>query len=206
MLFGYNTNVARDSNTYHVQTEDRGVANALIDTTVYVQGRVLHRRTNNYFDLLPLNPDTEQALKLRLDAQHRSIVEEIRSGRLQLGAPPAPAPVKPLDAVAPPPQILSLELLNAKSWLSGKHANMQIAVRDAQGAAIADARVTVRIDGAADPAEFSAETRFDGQANLEFDLPHITGSDPALVLRATDGAARGLLRFSLRARPRVPTT
>ena len=71
---------------FHVQTEDRGAPNALIDTTVHCRGRVLHRRTN-YFDLLPLNADSEQALKLRLDDQHRAVMEEMRSGALQLALP-----------------------------------------------------------------------------------------------------------------------
>src|SRR5271169_6227400 len=87
MVFGHNTNIKLGPVTYHVQTEDRGVSRTLIDTTVYFRGRVLHRRTNNYFDLLPLNPDSEQALKLRLDEQHRSVVESIRTGTLQLSLP-----------------------------------------------------------------------------------------------------------------------
>src|SRR5437879_11041842 len=61
MLFGHNSNVQAGGTNYHVQTEDRGTTNALIDTTVYFNGRVLHRRTNNYFDLLPLNPGREHA-------------------------------------------------------------------------------------------------------------------------------------------------
>src|SRR5882724_860634 len=87
MLFGHNTNVKVRDTDFHVQTEDRGVTNALIDTTVYFQGRVLHRRTNNYFDLLPLNSKNEQALKQRLDEQHRAVVEELRTGTLQLPLP-----------------------------------------------------------------------------------------------------------------------
>src|SRR3981081_2621451 len=87
MLFGHNTNVKVGEITYHVQTEDRGVTNALIDTTVYFHGRVLHRRTNNYFDLLPLNAKNEQSLKHRLDEQHRAVVEELRTGALQLPLP-----------------------------------------------------------------------------------------------------------------------
>ena len=66
MVFGHNTNVTLGTIIYHVQTEDRGISHALIDTTVYYRGRVLHRRTNSYFDLLPLDGDREQALKLRL--------------------------------------------------------------------------------------------------------------------------------------------
>jgi hypothetical protein len=35
MLFGHNTNVTVSGTAYHVQTEDRGISHALIDTTVY---------------------------------------------------------------------------------------------------------------------------------------------------------------------------
>jgi hypothetical protein len=88
MLFGHNSNVKVGEATFHVQTEDRGVTTALIDTTVYYMGRVMHRRTNNYHDLVPLDPDREEALRLRLDEQHRSTLEDIRSGALYLAAPP----------------------------------------------------------------------------------------------------------------------
>src|SRR5580692_3870982 len=87
MVFGHNTNLKLGSNTLHVQTEDRGATLALIDTTVYYQGRVLHRRTNNYHDLLPLDENTQQALKMRVDEQHRTVLEAIRSGELQLAIP-----------------------------------------------------------------------------------------------------------------------
>src|SRR5271169_3840468 len=89
MVFGHNTNLKIGNVTFHVQTEDRGASHALIDTTVYFQGRVLHRRTNNYLDLLPLNDDTQQALKLRVDEQHRTVLDAIRSGELQLTIPPS---------------------------------------------------------------------------------------------------------------------
>ena len=87
MVFGHNSNLTIGTITLHVQTEDRGETHALIDTTVYYRGRVLHRRTNNYFDLLPLDDDRRQALKLRLEDQHSTVIEEIRSGQLQLAIP-----------------------------------------------------------------------------------------------------------------------
>ncbi|MFI5058662.1 MAG: hypothetical protein ACHQLQ_10790 [Candidatus Acidiferrales bacterium] len=197
MVFGHNTNVTVDGTVYHVQTEDHGLAHALIDTTVYCRGRVLHRRTNNYFDLLPLDADREGALKERLDKQHRVVLEEIRSGVLLLKPPPAPS--------IPAPSTLTLELLNAKSWLVGKRATLQIAVRHKEnGGGIAGAHVTAKIDGAATPAEFKTETRENGQAQLEFDMPRLSGAEPALVIEASNGEAKGSLRFQLRAKPRVP--
>jgi hypothetical protein len=197
MVFGHNTNVTVHGTVYHVQTEDHGVAHALIDTTVYCRGRVLHRRTNNYFDLLPLDTDREGALKTRLDEQHRAVLEQIRTGVLALAPPPA------LTASAP--SALALELVNARSWLTGKRAKLHIAVRRKEdGSGVANAQVVARIDGAETPGGFRTSTGKDGQAHLEFDMPRLSGAEPALVIEANNGEAKGSLRFQLRAKPRVP--
>jgi hypothetical protein len=208
MQFGHNTNVTVAGTTFHVQTEDRGTAHALIDTTIYFHGRVLHRRTNNYFDLLPLNSDREQALKQRTDDQHRRIVEELRSGKLKL-AVPQDETAHPAMGNSPSPSgnnSLRVELLNAKTWLTGKRALLQIAVRDQASKAVESATVTAKIEGADQPAEFSAKTGSQGDAQLEFDMPRLAGSDAALVIEAFNGSAQGHLRFQLRARPRAPST
>jgi len=196
MLFGHNTNVTVGGTAYHIQTEDRGVSHALIDTTVYFRGRVLHRRTNNYFDLLPLDTDREQALKLRLDEQHRNVVEDIRSGALHL-------PLPQEDKAAPPKSLL-LELTNSKTWLSGKRAALHVSVRNQDGGTpVENARVAARIDGAAEAHEFTAQTASDGRVHLEFDMPRLASADVALVIEATNGNVKAHLRFSLRAKPRA---
>ncbi|HEV1995379.1 MAG TPA: hypothetical protein VGR03_13700 [Candidatus Acidoferrum sp.] len=207
MLFGHNTNVKAGDTTYHVQTEDRGTTNALIDTTVYFRGRVLHRRTNNYFDLLPPNPDSEQALKLRLDEQHRAVVEEIRTGALHLALPRDEKSASQTPAAAPAQrsQVLLLELINAKTWLSGKRALLQVAVRNEAHQAVGGATVSARVDGAAEVTDFSAQTGDFGHAQFEFDMPRLAGAEPALVIEALHGNARGHLRFHLRTKPHVPS-
>ena len=217
MLFGHNTNVKAGDTTYHVQTEDRGPAHALIDTTVYFRGRVLHRRTNNYFDLLPLDADREQALKLRVDEQHHTIVEQIQSGALSVALPPeekpaaapakAPAAAAPAQApvAAPPSAALKLELINPRTWLTGKRALLQITVRDQAGNAADGAIVTAKVDGAAAPAEFSTVTGGFGNAQFEFEMPPLAHADAALVVEAFKGSARGHLRFQLKMKPRVPS-
>jgi hypothetical protein len=207
MLFGHNTNVKAGDTTYHVQTEDRGTATALIDTTVYFHGRVLHRRTNNYFDLLPLYPEHEQALKRRLDEQHHAVIEELRSGALRLPLPhdeQVSTPAASRDA-KPASGVLSLELINAKTWLSGKHALLQVAVRNEASQAVGGATVSARVDGAAEVTQFSTKTSDFGRAQFEFDMPRLSGAEPALVIEALQGNARGHLRFQLRSKPRVPS-
>ncbi len=219
MVFGHNSNLKLGSNTLHVQTEDRGPANALIDTTVYFQGRVLHRRTNNYHDLLPMNEDNQHALKLRVDEQHRTVLEAIRSGELPLAIPQptsasanaapghshqAAATSEKQSAAVVPPLKLVLELLNARSWLSGKLATLHVAVKEEGGAAISGASVSAEIEGGAEHAPYSGHTGVDGQATILFEMPKLTGAEPALVIRAQAKNASAVLRFSLRAKPRVP--
>jgi hypothetical protein len=214
MLFGHNTNLKSGNVTFHVQTEDRGESHAMIDTTVYYHGRVLHRRTNNYFDLLPLNEDREQALRLRLDEQHRTVIDEIRSGALVLTVPPAMEPASPVARgtssvlkmpIVNEPRKLLLELVNAKSWLAGKRASLQIAVREHSGAPIPGAKVRVEIEGGETAEVYTAQTGLGGEARIEFELPGISGAEPALVINAEDQDAKTQLRFALRAKPRVPS-
>lgn len=219
MLFGHNTNVKVGETTYHVQTEDRGAAHALIDTTVYFRGRVLHRRTNNYFDLLPMDAGREQSLKQRVDEQHRTVVEAIRTGALSLALPADGQPASPpARSVSPPPSgpaaapsagassaALKLELLNPRTWLTGKHASLQVGARDPAGNAVDGAIVTAKVEGAAVPTEFSTVTGATGNVLIEFEMPRLASPEPALVIDAWRGSAKAQLRFQLRSKPRVPS-
>jgi hypothetical protein len=212
MIFGHNTNVSVGAHKYHVQTEDAGTSSALIDTTVYAGGRVLHRRTNNYLDLLPLNADREKALKLRVDEQHRQVLEEIRTGALCLPSPAMPAPPASTKSVSSqaaikspvPPASLSIVLLNPKTWLAGKRVTLQLRVTGPQGHAVSGARITASVSGAAEPANFFAESAATGEARLAFDMPRLSDPTAALLIEAARGPAKTHLRFQLRARPRVP--
>ena len=211
MLFGHNTNVTVDGTVFHVQTEDRGTASAVLDTTVHCRGRVLHRRTSKYHDLLPLDADREQAVKIRLDDQHHTVVEELRSGVLKIEAPPAP-PVRPTPGgVAPitappaPARIIAVEMLNPRTWLIGKHATLYLVARYKDGGAPASgARITARVAGSTESTEVGTVAGADGHAHLEFDMPRLAHEDAALVIEAVSGDAHGQLRFQLRAKPKAP--
>lgn len=201
MVFGHNSNVTIGAHTFHVQTEDRGANHALIDTTVYFQGRVLHRRTNNYLDLLPLTEESQEALKLRVDEQHRDVLHAIRNGELQLAVPAPPAP---RAAAKPQPRKWNIELLNARSWLVGKQATLHVAVTEEGGGPVRGANVSAEVEGSAGHPPHTARTANDGRATISFEMPRLTAADAALVIRTDSPAGNAQLRFSLRAKPRVP--
>ncbi|MGB7435230.1 MAG: hypothetical protein WBR26_14965 [Candidatus Acidiferrum sp.] len=210
MIFGHNTNLKVDNVTFHVQTEDRGEAHGLLDTTVYYRGRVLHRRTNAYFDLLPLDEDRLQALRLRLEDQHRTVIDEIRSGDLQLAVPSEPtadqqSALAHRDEAHSPgePSFLALELINAHSWLAGKHAKLELALRNQSGEPVLGAQIRVEIEGSENGAPLHSETGSQGLAHIEFEMPRITAPQAALVIYAENHTAKCHLRFALKAKPRV---
>jgi hypothetical protein len=219
MLFGHNTNVAVNGVVIHVQSEDRGRHSAVLDTTVYHRGRVLHRRTSKYSDLLPLDSEREQILKVRLHEQHAAVIDELRSGKLAVdvaavgpapagAAPTAPSPGPAAAPATPAPLVqyaLTVDLLNPRTWLTGKRATLYLVVRDRMlGTVSSGVRLSARIDGGAEKTEVTTMTGADGHAQLQFDMPRLTSEDTTLVIEAVAGEARGQLRFQLRAKPKVP--
>ncbi len=103
MIFGFNTEVRIGSNVFHVQTEDLGAQKHLIETTVYMGGRLVHRRKVSYEELLESPNFSETDVRARLEEQHRDVIEELRSGALtfETSAMPPKAAAKPEPAPAP---------------------------------------------------------------------------------------------------------
>lgn len=207
MQFGHNTNVKVGDAVYHVQTEDHGAAQALIETTVYQEGRLVHKRRLNYKDLLPLNGAKEATLKQRLDKQHHVVMEEIRSGKLKLTIPAAkPAADSPVTVAAfeSGPK-LTLRIQNPRDWLKGGHASLKVRVTDEMSNPIAKARVVARMEGAAEPVEIGGLTDADGSTSLEFDVPKFEVAEPFLLVDANWGSVAGHLRLQFKTKPpKVP--
>lgn len=83
VLTGFNTDIDSEGITYHVQTEDRGGNNPLIESLVYMRGEILAARRTEYRDLLEAGAE-RQAIQTLMERQHRAIVEAIRGGRIDV--------------------------------------------------------------------------------------------------------------------------
>jgi len=80
MLTGFNTDVHHDERTFHVQTEDRGADNPIIETLIYEGGRILDARRRNYGEEAGAGLD-EARLSTLLERQHQNVVRDIRLGK-----------------------------------------------------------------------------------------------------------------------------
>jgi len=82
VITGFNTDIDYQGVTYHVQTEDKGLATPLILSLVYDRGTILASKRSPYDDLLADGFD-EKVLIERLQKQHKLICAAIRAGRIE---------------------------------------------------------------------------------------------------------------------------
>ena len=82
VLTGYNTDIEHGGTTYHVQTEDKGRSNPVVESLVYARGEILYSRRTSYQDLVDQNVDSD-AIATLMERQHHTISEAIRRGRLE---------------------------------------------------------------------------------------------------------------------------
>lgn len=196
MIFGFNTDIRVGKRVYHVQTEDRGAANPVIDTTIYCKGHILHRHVTSYKEFIGAPDFNDEALRRKLEEQHRRFIEELRGGTLKLEAPPAPG-AKPAAAG------ISVQLLNPASWLAAGTATLEIEVRARDSKAPQrDAKVAVSLEGISGPVNFETATDAQGRATLTFPMPRLGPGGTELVIRASAGNAADEIRYSLRPKAR----
>jgi len=196
MNLGFNSNVPLHDTVYHVQTEEHGAGHPYIDTVVLCQGQVLHRRSTSFQDLLAGGPLDQEALRARVERQHREILQALREGSLHLEA-----------AAHAKPGAIEVKLRNPHSWLAGGRASLELEVcSPGDGGRVAGAHVMVTIEGAAGrPEKFLAQTGEQGLALLQFPLPEIAHPEAAaLVIHARTPHGHSQLRYRLK--PSAPAS
>ena len=91
MITGFNTDIENEGKVFHVQTEDKGVANPIIETLVYTGGQIVCARKTSYAELASAGELDEEVIHARMEAQHRDLIRERgvvipEFGRLEPGA------------------------------------------------------------------------------------------------------------------------
>ena len=79
MITGFNTDVKYRGVVYHVQTEDKGTANPLIETLIYKGGEILGSKRLPYGDLV--QGADEPAITRLMEDQHKNVIMDVKRGR-----------------------------------------------------------------------------------------------------------------------------
>jgi hypothetical protein len=79
VITGFNTDVKYRGVVYHVQTEDKGTTNPLIETLIYKGGEILGSRRLPYSELV--KDGDEAAITKLMEDQHKGIIMDVKRGR-----------------------------------------------------------------------------------------------------------------------------
>lgn len=174
MIFGYNTDVPVGDKVYHVQTEDRGSKHPVIDSVIYLKGRILDKRRTPY---VPgeVNPGK---IKEMVTHQHRDLVESIKSGAF------VPGSSDEAD------EQVTVELLNPDSL--EENGRLLFRLKAPAGSRV---QACLELDGKeVQRAEGTADSK--GIAELPFLLPQ-SGSATVLFRAVSQGSTR-TVKFVMR--------
>jgi hypothetical protein len=196
---GTHSTVQVEAQKFDVETEARGGERPVIDTTVYLSGRVIYRRVKSYDDLLAKPGENVEELQERVDSQHRDVLDDLRSGVLRFGetgpAPKLLVPPAPIEF----PKGIEVRLLNAGSWLASGTASLNIEVRGrATHKPASGVSVEIVMEGARPEFRLQAGTDPRGRVSLTFPMPKLSAEGGELVIRAGGAAGRDELRYKLK--------
>ena len=211
MVTGFNTDVKHDGKVYHVQTEDKGVDNPLIETLIYVGGEILAARRTSYADLLEERVD-EKRIAERIEAQHNRMILDIKEGKYdnKRHRPFGEGIIsdKSFDEVV-------LEYLKSEAnenriivridgpegFIEGEAAGVDLEVtRASEGKGVPGAKIKVRLISTIDKPKtlFEGKTDGEGRIRLDFNLPTVGDGTSALIIQARAGKESAELKQLVR--------
>jgi len=221
MITGFNTDVDHEGRVFHVQTEDKGLANPVIESLIYSRGEIVESRRSSYADLAPSGDDAEGEIQVRMESQHQAMIREIRCGKFD---PEGPKPfghsiitsrsfdevvreflheVDRLDGLA-------LEWIDEAVLQQGTKPSLHLRVAEpGTRRAVANARVDVHlISTLGQPRVLHVATSDpEGLVEAPIEIPELSGADMAIVCRAEAEGHRAELRQLVhRAPTRRPKT
>jgi hypothetical protein len=107
MVPGFNTDFKYRGQTFHVQTEDNGIANPVVVSLLYHKGAILASRKTSYAELVGKAECVDQ-LKELMKSQHKALMRELIAGAYDAKIPAAAAQAggggSPSGAAAPAAQ------------------------------------------------------------------------------------------------------
>jgi hypothetical protein len=185
MITGYNTDIPYEGKTYHLQTEDKGLSNPMIESLIYVGGEILAAQRTSYAHLVHRGSADEAAIAELLEQQHKKLIREIRDGRHD------PDGLKPigeglitdrsldqvvLDYIGELLEAEHLELMPIADFgiEADGQCNLQLLARgNLTGRPIKHTEVVFQLEGSASDPEilFQEKTGSDGIVRARFTLP-----------------------------------
>lgn len=198
MLTGFNTDVEYDGRIFHVQTEDKGLQNPVVESLVYTGGEIVGSRRSGYADLAGGPAFSEAELHRRMESQHNAVIREILSGRFD---PEGPKPFgyniitnRSLDEVVldflgglGSEARIRLEMEDLPALQAGTSPTLMLQVLTEEAdLPVAGASVTVKLLSTKERPRvlFSGTTGEDGRVEARIEIPDAEAAAAAVLCQA----------------------
>ena len=214
MITGFNTDVDYDGRVYHVQTEDKGRDNPVVESLVYTGGEILTSRRSSYEDRKDEPGFSEDDILKRMELQHQELIRDIRNGAFD---PEGPKPFgynivsnRSLDEVVlgflghagSELDQVRLEPADRAVLVAGSPASMGFRVfADGTDRPVAGAVVRVKLLSTSERSRvlFRGSTDEDGRVTAAFDLPEIDAdAESAVVVQVEAGGCNAEMKQLVR--------
>jgi len=198
MITGFNTDVDHEGRVFHVQTEDKGFGNPMIESLIYSRGEIVESKRSSYADIAADGADPEPEIQARMEFQHQVMIREIRNGKFD---PEGPRPFghsiitsRSLDEVvreflreADRLDGLALQWVEETVLQQGTQPSLRLRVAEPGTLrAVSNARVDVRLISTHGEPRMLHRTTSDAEGLVEapIEIPEMAGADMAVVCRA----------------------
>lgn len=203
MITGFNTDIDHEGRVFHVQTEDKGLDNPVVESLIYCGGEIVTSRSTPYTELARSELFSEDRLLQCMESQHQGLIREIRNGKFDPnGHKPFGYNIvtnRSFDEVVVEflrQQVSSgairIEALDQQRFLAGTTPVLRLNVKNDLDGPVAEARVRVMLLARGrEPVDlYSATTDVDGFVEAVFNIPDATGAQPAIVCEAMSSGYR----------------
>ncbi|PWT92906.1 MAG: hypothetical protein C5B54_02785 [Acidobacteria bacterium] len=227
MITGHNTDITYKGTIYHVQTEDKGRANPVIETLVYKGGEILDAKRTSYGTMLEDGSYEEKKIISMIEEQHRVMITEIRAGRYDKGSSTGPqrAIVDPLaegiiDSKKSLDQVildylaseeekekLVLQLQGAHEFTEGEGCTLTIITKTSQEEPLKGTKIIVKIISTVKKpiTIYEGKTDRNGVLMVEFVMPEFPDGNAAVLIQAFSDIGSDEIKQLIKKRKKVVT-
>jgi hypothetical protein len=221
MITGHNTDITYNGVVYHVQTEDKGSSNPVIETLVYKGGEILDARRTSYTHLLR-EGYTEEKIISMIEEQHRVMITEIKDGKFDkvaIGLDPLTAGIidtkKTLDQVIldylasqQGKERLILEVKGTRAFIEGSPSTLTVVAKNStSGTPLKAARIVVKIISTVKKpiTVYEGKTDRNGLLIVEFVVPEFPDGTAALLVQAFSDIGSDEIKDMIQKRKKIVT-
>ena len=219
MITGHNTDINFNGVVYHVQTEDKGTNNPVVETLVYKGGEILDARRTSYTDLVKDGYDERKIISL-IEEQHRQVIFEIRGGKYEKGSvksdPLAEGIIdnkKSLDQVIldylaseEEKERLVLQLIGAQEFFEGNPCTLSISTKSSNTSQpLKGTKIIVKIISTVKKpiTVYEGKTDRNGTLVVEFVVPEFPDGNAALLIQAFSDSGSDEIKQLLKKKKKV---